>query len=127
YFYSPFKSITLYIQPMEEQFSLEKTAEHLKQYAEAKADLFLLSSTEKIATGVSSLASILFLTFFILFLLLFLSIGVAIWITENYVSSSLGFFIVAGFYFILATLTYLFREKLIKVPVINLLLKKIFK
>jgi hypothetical protein len=112
---------------MEEQYSLEKTAEHLKQYAEAKADLFFLKTSEKIVSSASSITSILVVTLLSLFLLLFLSIGAAIWITEQYVSSSVGFFIIAGFYLLLVTVAILFREKLIKIPVVKILLKKLFK
>jgi hypothetical protein len=60
-----------------------------------------------------------------LFMFLFLSIGVAMWLNKIYVDSSMGFFIVGGFYLIITILIYAFREKLIKVPVINILLHKL--
>jgi hypothetical protein len=110
---------------MEEEYSLKKTADHIKQYAEAKMDLFRLELTDRIANTVSSLSSILLITILSLFMFLFLSIGVAMWINKIYVDSSMGFFIVGGFYLLITILLYAFREKLIKVPVINILLQKL--
>ena len=111
---------------MEEEYSLKKTADHIKQYAEAKMDLFRLEISDRIANTVSSLSSIILIAILSLFIFMFLSIGAAMWINKIYDDSSMGFFIVGGFYLLLTVILYVFRENLIKVPVINILLSKLY-
>ena len=109
---------------MEEKNSLEKTTEHLKNYAEAKIDLIRLDLSDKIVSTVSSISSIMLIGLISIFILLFLSIGAALWITEYFDQASMGFFIVAGFYLVVVIILYITRESLVKVPMINLLLNK---
>ena len=110
---------------MEEEYSLKKTADHIKQYAESKMELFRLEIADRIANTVSSLSSIILITVFSLFIFMFLSIGAAMWINKTYNDSSMGFFVVGGFYLLITIILYAFREKFIKVPVINILLHKL--
>jgi len=39
----------------------------------------------------------------------------------------MGFFLVSGFYFIVAIIVYLFRKTLIKIPIDNLIVSKLLK
>jgi hypothetical protein len=39
----------------------------------------------------------------------------------------MGFFLVSGFYFIVAIVVYLFRKSLIKIPIDNLIVSKLLK
>lgn len=110
---------------MEEKYSLDNTAEHLKQYAEARWNLIRLDMTDKISSTVSSLTSVILIGLLSLFILLFLSIGVAWWIGQQNGNPSMGFFIVAGIYLFIVLILYFLRERLIKLPIVNLLINKL--
>jgi hypothetical protein len=110
---------------MEEKHNVEKLIDDVKEYAETRMDIIVLNLQDKISAIISSIASVLLLTVLSLFVVFFLSIGVAWWIGQATESPSIGFFCIAGFYLLLAAIIAFNREKLIKAPIINALLKKI--
>lgn len=110
---------------MEDLNKVEKLINDLKHYAEVRYDLIVLNLQDKLSELISSFASIALLSILAVFILLFGSIGGALWLGEYFHCTSIGFFCVAGFYFVLALLLFFSRETLIKLPVINALLKKI--
>jgi hypothetical protein len=57
--------------------------------------------------------------------LMFISIGGAWYLGEYLQSPSIGFLSVAGFYLLITIILYVNREKWIKLPIINAILKKI--
>ena len=61
-----------------------------------------------------------------IFVLLFLSIGAAIWIGSTYNDYSNGFLYVGLFYLVVSIILYVFRNSLIKVPVINKFLEVLY-
>ena len=95
---------------MEEKHNLEQTAEHLKQYAETRWNLIQLEVSDKVSSVVSSLASIALIGVLFIFILLFSSIGIAWWIGQQTDSASMGFFILAGFYLVVALIIYGIRN-----------------
>ncbi len=119
------EQIPPYIQPMEEKNSIEKATEHLKKFAETKLDLMRLDLSDKLSSTLSSVASFMLLGLFAIFIIQFLSIGVALWISNQSLGSSMGFLFVAGFYLLLVVVIYILRERLIKMRVVNFLLKKL--
>ncbi|HLG03433.1 MAG TPA: hypothetical protein VI731_07540, partial [Bacteroidia bacterium] len=60
-----------------------------------------------------------------LLVFLFISTGAALWVGSLIGNNYLGFFIVAGFYALIAAVIYIGREKLIKVPFENKLIDRI--
>ncbi|MCW3086190.1 MAG: hypothetical protein JWP12_3556 [Bacteroidetes bacterium] len=110
---------------MEEKNKVEKLFTDVKEYAETKLDLVALNVQEKGSDVMGSAASILVIGIVILFVLLFLSLGAAFIIGHCFHNFSIGFFLIAGFYFLVGLVIYFSRNKLIKMPVINALLKKI--
>lgn len=110
---------------MEEENKVEKVLGHLKEYAETRYELGLLNAQEKFSNVLSSVASIAVLGILIIFIFLFGSIGIALWLGEYYHNSFIGFFYIAGFYILLSLLLFFNREKWIKSPLINTLIKKI--
>ena len=103
---------------MEERSKLEAFVEHAKDYAELRLELVKLEASAKISNVVSSIASAVVIGLLGLFVLLFASLGVAWWIGQANDNPSMGFFIVAGFYVLLAVVVYLMRNS-IKLPIIN--------
>lgn len=110
---------------MEEKNKLEKMFTDIKDYAETRIDIIALNTQDKASQVISSVASIAILGTLGLFILLFASVGAA-WSLGEYLNSpSIGFFSVAGFYFLLMLVLFVNREKWIKLPIINAILKKI--
>jgi uncharacterized membrane protein len=78
------------------------------------------------STGViSSIASAVILGTLGLIVLMFASIGAAWYLGEYLKNPSIGFFSVAGFYVVVGIILFIKREKWIKLPIINSILKKI--
>ncbi len=104
---------------------LEELVSNLKQYAENWYDIRLLKIQDRLSDVLSSIASAIVIGIISLFIIFFISVGAAWWIGQAFNNPSMGFFCLAGFYFLLAVVIILFRDKWIKLPVINALLKKI--
>ncbi|MCW3072508.1 MAG: hypothetical protein JWO44_2398 [Bacteroidetes bacterium] len=110
---------------MEETNKLEKMFTDIKDYAETRLDIVVLNTQDKATNVISSMASAVILGTLGLFILLFLSVGAAWSLGEYLHSPSIGFFSIAGFYLLVALVLFLNRDKWIKMPIINAILKKI--
>ena len=110
---------------MEEKNKMEMLWQNVKEYAETRIDLGLLNFQEKTTNVIGSLASTVIVAFLALFFVFFTSVGAAWWIGQSMHNPSIGFFIVAGFYLLVAAVILLNRDKWIGLPIINSLLKKI--
>lgn len=111
--------------PMEEKHKVEKLFADVKEYAETKLDLAALNIQDKSSEILASAASVVTLGIAVLFVLLFLSLGAALIIGHVAHNTSIGFFSVAGFYLIVFILLFVYRDKWIKIPVVNSILRKI--
>jgi hypothetical protein len=111
--------------PMEEKNKLEKMFTDIKEYAETRLDIVVLDAQDKATHVISSIASAAIMGTLGLLILMFLSIGAAWSLGEYLESPSIGFFSVAGFYLLVALILFLNREKWIKLPIINSIIKKI--
>ncbi len=106
--------------------TFESVLKNVKEYVEVRLELFKLKSIDKISKKLSAFTSIvLFSLLFILFFCV-LNIGIALWIGEALGKLHYGFFIVAGFYAIVCIILYVFRYKILKGPIANVIIKKIF-
>jgi hypothetical protein len=56
-----------------------------------------------------------------------LNIGLGLYLGSMLGKSYYGFFVLTGFYLIIGTLFYLFRNKWIREPISNVIIKKIAK
>jgi len=74
---------------------------------------------------LSSIASAAVVAILGVLILFFASLGAAWYIGQSLNNPSIGFFCIAGFYLIVAIILIINRDKWIKLPVINTLLKKI--
>ncbi|HTB51818.1 MAG TPA: hypothetical protein VK718_03510 [Ferruginibacter sp.] len=113
---------------MENQHShIESLFEKTGEYFETKAELFKLRAADKSSDLISSVLSRLIIAFFISSCFLLVNIGLAILIGNSLGELYYGFFIVAGFYLVIIALLYSLRNKWLKVPISNLIIKNIFK
>lgn len=110
---------------MEQENNIEKLIGHLKEYAGIQYQLIALNVQNAFSNLFSSLATIIILTLFILFILLFGGIGTAIFLGEYLNNSFIGFFYVSAFFTLVGIIIFLNREKWIKIPLNNVIIKKI--
>ncbi len=110
---------------MEEKGRIENMMHNIKEYAETRIDLGLLTFQDKATGVISSVASVFVVGILSVFFIFFASVGVAWMIGQSLQNPSIGFFIVAGFYLLVTAIILLNKDKWIGLPIINSLLKKI--
>lgn len=109
----------------EENNPFEKLTDNLKEYANTRYEIITLKVTQKVATIGSQTTAILLIGVLISMFILFINIAVALYLSSILNSQYIGFFIVAGFYFLLALVFIVGRKKLIINPLRNLIVKQI--
>jgi hypothetical protein len=109
----------------EENNPFEKLTDNLKEYANMRYDIVTLKITQKAANIGSQTTAILLIGIVMSFFLLFINISVALYLSSLLDSRYIGFFIVAGFYFVLSLIFIIGRKKLIINPLRNLIVKQI--
>ncbi|HTB53490.1 MAG TPA: hypothetical protein VK718_12025 [Ferruginibacter sp.] len=104
---------------------IESLFEKSADYIETRIDLLKLHAVDKIADIVSSLVCMLLIAIVVSMVFFILNIGIALWIGHLLGKTYYGFFIVAGFYSICSLILYLFRNKVLKTGISNLIIKKL--
>jgi uncharacterized membrane protein len=111
---------------MEDQENLiESLLEKGEQYGKTTIELLKLKTLDKSADVASTLISWTIVIVFAVLFFLILNIGIAMWIGELLGKSYYGFFVVAGFYAILAIIFAVFREQFVKNPVNNSIISQV--
>lgn len=105
--------------------NVEELFYKLKDYGDTRLDLFKLKSINKVSGFLSTLIMSVILVVLLFLVLICLSIGLALliggWIGNTY----WGFFIIGAIYIIIGLVLYSGRNKLLKVPVSNKLIKEL--
>ncbi len=109
----------------ENKSNINNLVDHLKEYVETRIDLIKTDAADRLSTTASSIASIFILMITGLLFLLFVSVGCAWLITQYTGNAAIGFFSVAGFYLLVSLVVYAKRDSLIKIPVVNAILKQL--
>jgi len=106
--------------------TIESLIDKAKNYAETRIDLFKLKAIDKSSSLLALLISmfIVILTCFIVFV--FLNIGLALLIGEWLGSAYYGFFIIAAIYLIAGLVLFSLRDKLLKTPIADTMIKKLW-
>jgi phosphoglycerol transferase MdoB-like AlkP superfamily enzyme len=94
-------------------------------YLETRVDLLKLKTVDKSSDVISSVVSSMLIALIITFGIFILNIGISIWLGSVLGEIWYGFFIVAGFYLLLAVLLYIFKDKWLKGPINDFIVKKI--
>lgn len=113
---------------MEKAFAkAEELAFNLKEYLHTKIESVKLSMAEKtsvvIANIIAKIVVALVFVFFLVFASIALSLVLGAWVGKTWA----GFLIVAGFYLVTGIIIWLAREQIIRLPVMNALLKQMSK
>lgn len=107
--------------------NIELLYQRAKEYTETSIELYRLNAIDKTADVVSSLFARLALLMVVAMFTLFINIALSLYIGKLLDEMYLGFLIVSGFYLILSIVIYYFSEKLLKVPLTNLVIAKLLK
>jgi hypothetical protein len=106
---------------------IEELIEKVEQYGKTTIELLKLKTLDKSSDVISNLISwLIVLTFAVLFFLI-LNIGLALWLGELLGKSYYGFFVISGFYALLALVFGIFRKQLIKNPVNNSIIEQVLE
>jgi hypothetical protein len=107
--------------------NVETLYESAKTYAETNIEIAKLKAMNKGADLFASFVTrVLSLTAIIIFSL-FVNIALSLYLGELFGKSYLGFLAVSGFYLLVYFVIGMFRNPLIKTPIVNLILAKLLK
>lgn len=111
---------------MENQSSpVESLIDRVKIYVETRIDLLRLKAIDKSSSFLSLLISMVVVILISFIFIMLLNIGVALLIGELIGKSYYGFFIVAGFYLLIGVVLFMFRNKWLKAPIANSMIKNL--
>jgi fatty acid desaturase len=102
---------------------LDKTTEFVK----SSIELAKLKAIDKTAEIVSSLIPKTIVFVMIATFVIFLNLGIALWLGDILNNSFYGFFVVAGFYALVAVIIHFFFHKTIKRNIANNIVKQLLK
>ncbi len=105
---------------------IETVFDTLKSYVSTRINLIILKSTDKGAGVVSNVVLSILLFLLAFFFLFFLSFAAGVGLGRLFENNFLGFASVAGIYLLLIILLYIMREKWIKEPITNGMIKSMF-
>lgn len=101
--------------------------ERSEDFIKTTLNLYKLKAIDKVAEIVSSLLSLLVVIMTVVLSIIIFSIGAAFWIGTYMGQTAYGFFMVGGFYLIISILFLAFKEKMVKYPVSNSIIKQMMK
>jgi hypothetical protein len=105
--------------------SIESLVERLRNYGETRLELVKLKAINKSSGFVSVVVTYLVMVIIIVCCFLFINIGIALLLGELLGKPYYGFFIVAVFYAVTGMILFKLKDKWIKTPVINMMLKEL--
>ncbi len=110
---------------MENQTSVELLLERIRNYIETRLDLFKLKAIDKSSGVISTVISLTIVFLILLITIILVNIGLALIIGEWLGKLWYGFMIMAGLNALIAILIYVLRNKWIKTPVSNSMIKNL--
>ena len=112
---------------MEKIFSqLQHLAEEVKEYVNVRISLVKLNVAETASGIIANTAATIISAIIFLFFLFFASTGLALFLSSVIGNSYAGFLIVAGVYLVIGLIIWFRREKLIRIPVMNAIIRQMF-
>jgi len=100
---------------------------NIKEYANIRKELAMLTIAEKTSTAAAGAAAGSILAILALFVVFFGSVTLGFYLSEVIGNTYAGFLIVTGIYLLLALIVFFAQESMIKKPIENGMIKKIFK
>ena len=110
---------------MEQESNLESLLSKTIEYVETHINFFKLKSIEKSSQIITSIIWRMIVISMCIFAMLFINIGISFWLGELMGKVYYGFLITGLFYLLTGLVLYIFKEKWIKLPIGNAIVKKI--
>ena len=98
-----------------------------EKYTKTSFELLQLNTIDKTSDVISSLAVVTSMVIIVAMFILFINIGISLLIGKLLNDYAMGFFLISGFYFIVALIVFVFRKTLIKIPIDNIIVSKLLK
>ncbi len=112
---------------MERSLNIDGLFEKTSDYLENRVELLKLQAVDSSSELVSSISSKLILGVIMIFFIVLLNVGLSIWIGDALGKLYYGFFIMAGFYLVVGLIFYAFRDKWLKEPISNFIVRHLLK
>lgn len=104
---------------------VESLIDRVKSYVETRIDLLRLKAIDKSSSFLSFFISLIVVILISFISVILLSVGIALLLGDLLGKLYYGFFIVAGFYLITGLVLYSLREKWLKAPIADSMIKKL--
>jgi len=106
--------------------SIHDLSENIREYIETRIDIIKLETADSGASAVSSMMSWFVILLIGFLVVLMLTVGTAVGIGYLADNFAIGFFIVTAFYLIVGGMLYFYREKWLRKPFINIIIKNLY-
>ncbi|WP_339889239.1 hypothetical protein [uncultured Flavobacterium sp.] len=107
--------------------NMELLYQKATEYTETSIALFRLNAIDKTADVLSSLFARLVLILVFAMFSLFLNIALSLYIGKLLDEVYLGFLIVSGIYLVFSIVIFYYSNKILKIPLTNLIISKLLK
>ncbi len=104
---------------------IDSLIDRVKIYVETRIDLLRLKAIDKSSSFISLLVSMIIVILMSFLFIIFLSVGAALLLGEMLGKTYYGFFIVAGFYLLVGLILFALRDKWLKAPITNTMIKNL--
>lgn len=112
---------------MHEAFEkIEETVDHLKTYVNTRIAQAKFGVAEKASDMLSVFIAKALIAFIFFFFVLFVSASIAYLVGSFFGKTWLGFLFVGGFYLLTAVVIWIAREKMIRLPIMNSIINRLF-
>jgi len=112
---------------MQEEFkTMEETIDQIRSYVNTKISQVKLGAAEKASDIISIFLAKLSVAFVLLFFIFFTSEALALGLGDYFHKAWLGYAIVAGIYLIMGWIIWLSRERLLRLPIMNAIIARLF-
>jgi hypothetical protein len=105
----------------------QQLKDHVADYASTYLQYSVVNATDKAAGAAAGGVTAIALTILGFFILLFLSMGLGFWIGQALDNVYAGFFIVAGFYLLIAVLLLALQKKVIAPFIKNKVIQMVYE
>ena len=105
--------------------SAETLLANIRDYIETRINLLKLKAIDKSSGVISSVASVAFIVILGFIFILLLNIGIALLLGSLLGKAYYGFFILAAIYIIIGIILYNSRDKWLKTPITNSIIKSL--
>ena len=104
--------------------SIESLWDRVRSYIETRIELIKLKTIDKSSSAISGIVSTIVVVLICMIFLMLLNFGIAFLLGELLGKVYYGFFVLAAIYGITGLVLYNSREKILKTPIVNSMIKK---